>query len=620
MLQTLNPGATPAAPPETPFGLLLDTARAGNLNFLQAIAAAENLNQAGQPEQAIELYRAWLKKPNAPLHYVAYFNMGTLLGATGHYSEAEAAFRQAVYLKSDFFQAHYNLGVQMENQGRPQETLAQWRTALAHENILLPEHREIHQLLLNGLGRLLEKLHEYQEAEATLQRSLALNPEQQDALYHWIYLRQKQCQWPVIRALPGIPAQKAWRAASALAMLGLSDDPERLLEAARNYVSHNVLQTRRLVPETHRYPHRRIKLGFLSGDFCLHAVSLLTVGLYESLDREHFEVYGFGWSREDGTDLRKRVIAAFDKYFDIAALDDETAAHMIRAQEIDVVFDLQGLTAGARPNIVARGPAPIQIGYLGYPGSSAIPYVDYIVADDYILPLTARGGFTERPLYLPDCFQVADDRRTYTEAKTRQEYGLPAQGFIFCAFNNNPKITPEIFECWMHILRRVPDSLLWLLSDNPWAETNLRSACQSHGIDPERLYFAGRVAPSDYLSRFRAADLFLDTFPYNAGTTANDVLWVGLPLLTLSGRSYVSRMAGSLLRSVGLENLIATSYAEYENKAVHYATDPGLRRDCQQILSGAKTRSSALNTRKFALELGMALRKLVNTADRGASQ
>lgn len=590
---------------------LLASAKAGNLEFLQVIATAETLGQAGLQEYAIELYRAWLRTPNAPLQYVAYFNMGVLLGATGAYSEAEAAFRQAVYLKSDFFQAHYNLGVQMENQHRPQETVRQWQTAIAHDAIHLPEHREIHQLLLNGLGRLLEKLHQYQDAEDMLKHSLALNPNQKDALYHWVYLRQKQCKWPVIRPLPEIFTETVWNTASALAMLGLSDDPEHLMAAARRYVAHNVIQTPRLVPHGQRYHHERIRVGFLSGDFCLHAVSLLTVGLFESLDRGYFEVFGFGWGREDGSELRKRVIAAFDHYVDITHIDDETAANRVRDLEIDIVFDLQGLTAGARPNIVARGPAPFQIGYLGYPGTSAIPYVDYIIADDFILPPKAQDGYTERPLYLPDCFQAADDKRTYGEAKPRQEYGLPDQGFIFCAFNNNPKITPEIFECWMRILRRVPDSLLWLLSDNPWAETHLKTACQAHGVDPERLYFAGRVAPADYLTRFRTADLFLDTFPYNAGTTANDVLWVGLPLLTLSGRSYVSRMAGSLLRSVGLENLIATSYQDYEEKAVQYAQNPQLRQDCRRILNNAKTRSSALNTRKFTEELGAALRKLV---------
>ena len=600
-----------------PFVQLLDMAAAGELDLLQVISAAENLIASDKRLDAIALYRAWLKKPIVTLEYAAYFNLGVLLSDTGSQSEAEAAYRQAAYLKEDFAQAHYNLGAQLEKQGHLQAAIDHWKAALGHESLQSAEQNDNHKLLLNGLGRLYDKFQQYEDAEEMMRQSLVLDPTQSDVLYHWLHLRQKQCKWPIMRKLPDISLQTMWQTASPLAILGLTDDPVRLLQTSRAYVAKNVQKLSRLVPHGHDYRHRKIRIGFLSGDFCLHAVSLLTVRLFELLDRTKYEVCGFGWSRSDDTAFRKRVTDAFDQFFEISDLSDEAAAHLIQAQEIDLLIDLQGLTAGARPNIVARGPAPLQIAYLGYPGTSAIPYVDYVIADEFIFPPELAPHFTEQPVYLPDSFQVSDDTRTQVIVNDPEKYGLPADKFIFCAFNNNYKITPEMFESWMRILRRVPDGILWLLRDNQWAEANMLAAAQAHGVDPDRLYFAGRVAPEDYLSRFGTANLFLDTFPYNAGTTANDALWAGLPIVTLAGRSYVSRMAGSLLRSVGLGQLITNNPHEYEEKAIAFANDRQLQRHCDDQLRAAKTQSAAMNTHKFAAEFGLMVDKLVRSCVEG---
>lgn len=606
-----------------PYQQLLVQAETGQLGLFQLISAAESLIAAGDRLAAIGLYRAWLKKPDPALEYAAYFNLGVLLADTGSQSEAEAAYRQAVHLKRDFPQANYNLGVQMEKQGRLQAAIDHWKSSLDQESLQAPEQSETHKLYLNGLGRLYDKFHLYEEAEEMLRQSLALDPAQSDALYHWLHLRQKQCKWPIMRSLPGIGTDTMWDAASPLAILGLSDDPARLLKTARTFVSKHVYPVARLLPQGHNYGHRKIRIGFLSGDFCLHAVSLLTVRLFELLDRSRFEVLGFGWSRSDDTAFRKRVIDAFDHFIDISEIADEAAARLIQEQEIDVLVDLQGLTAGARPNIVAHGPAPAQIAYLGYPGTSAIPNVDYVIADQFIFPDELAPFFTEQPIYLADSFQVADDTRSQTIVDDPVKYDLPAGKFVFCAFNNNYKITPEMFESWMRIMRRVPDGILWLLRDNQWAEANMLSAARAHGVNTDRLYFAGRVAPEDYLARFGAADLFLDTFPYNAGTTANDALWAGLPIVTLSGRSYVSRMAGSLLRSVGLEQLITFDAAGYEEKAIAFANDQSLQAQCAEQLKMAKTRSAAMNTHKFVAEFSAMLEQLAGgerPLQRAASQ
>ncbi len=599
-----------------PYDQQLERAASGSLDLFQLISVAEGLIAANRQHDAIGLYRAWLRKPVQAIEYAAYFNLGVLLADTGAQSEAESAYRQAVCRKRDFPQAQYNLGVQLEKQGRFDEAIAQWKGALDIESLGAPEQKGMLKLFYNGLGRLYDKFHRYEEAEQMLQLSLALDTSQADALYHWLHTRQKQCKWPIMRPLPGISIDAMWEAASPLAILGLSDDPARVLKTAASYTAKNVISVERLVPFGHRYGHPKIKIAFVSGDLCLHAVSLLTVRLYELLDRSTFEVFAFGWSRSDDTPFRKRVVDAFDRYVDIAEVSDDVAAGMIAAEQIDVLIDLQGLTAGARPNIVAQGPAPYQIAWLGYPGSSAIPHVDHVIADQFIFPPELAPYFTEKPLYLPDCFQVSDDQRSQTVIDDPARYGLPLGKFVFCAFNNNYKITPDMFGCWMRILRRAPDSILWLLRDNEWAETNMLAAARAYGVDPDRLFFAGRVTPDEYLARFGSAGLFLDTMPYNAGTTANDALWAGLPIVTLAGRTYVARMAGSLLHSAGLNDLITDTLQAYEDQAVAYATDTERQSRSRALLRAAKTNSAAMNTAKFAAEFGATIVQLV----RGAPQ
>ena len=339
----------------------------------------------------------------------------------------------------------------------------------------------------------------------------------------------------------------------------------------------------------------------------MHAVSLLTVELYEKHNRDAVEVHAFCWSREDGTPFRERVKKGFDKFHIIKNMDDAAAAELIKQNEIDVLVDLQGLSANARPDIIARGPAPIQVQWLGYPGPSGIPYNDYVVADDFIMPPELEPFFTEKPLRLPTVFQVSDTTRRFGASKPRSFYGLPEEAFVFCAFNNNYKITPEMFDSWLHILKESPGSVLWLLQDNDWSRDNLLARCTRAGVESNRVYFAGRIDPADYLSRFQVADLFLDTTPYNAGTTANDALWAGLPLLTLAGRTYVARMAGSLLRSAGLNELITHERRDYEAKAIYYANHRGELQKLRERLKAEKDSGRLFNTERFVREFEAAL-------------
>jgi predicted O-linked N-acetylglucosamine transferase (SPINDLY family) len=554
----------------------LASARSGQMELPQVMDAASKMQAAGLAGAAALLYQNWVANTPSPFRHVGCFNWGAILGDMSRHAEAEQAYRMALTMAPDFAQARLNLGHQVEHQGRTEEALAHWRAVYDNPSPASLGAEPVPLLLhaLNNAARLLEQLKRYDESEALMRRSLLLSPRQGDVAQHYVHIRQKQCAWPVYDTFGDVTHNHLLMSTSLLGMLDESDDPALQLLTAQRFVHEKVAKV--TTPPLHTAHKRdgKIKIGYLSGDLCMHAVGLLTAELYELHDREKFEVHAFCWSREDGTPLRARIKGALDSLTPIGAMGDRQAAGLIAAAGIDVLVDLQGLTSGARPNILAHRPAPIQVSYLGLPATSALPGVDWILADRFVMPPESLPYHTEKPIYLPHCYQVSDRQRAANAAPTRAEAGLPEDGFVFCAFNNNHKMSEPVWRCWMRILRQVPGSVLWLLADNPFAKANLTRVAVEEGITPERLVFAPRALPADYLARFQLADLFLDTFPYNAGTTASDALWMGTPILTLSGRSYISRMAGSLLTAVGLPDLITESLADYERLAVAIGKNP----------------------------------------------
>lgn len=553
-----------------------------NISVIEVVEEAGRLAECGDKAASVQLYRDWLAVNPSPLAHVVLFNLGASLTELGELADAERCYRQALELQPGFLQAIFNLGAVLEKQRRTDQALQVWEKLTALPDEAEGEVRRLLILALNSRGRLLESGRRYREAERELTRSLRVDPEQPNVIHHWVHLRQKQCAWPVFAALPGISRQALLDGTSALAMLDATDDPALQLAAARRYVSEKAGQTFAALADPAGYAHQRLRIGYLSSDFCLHPVSMLIVEMMELHDRNAFEVYGFCWSPDDGSTLRQRVLKALDHHVPIGALSDEQAAQAIREREIDILIDLQGLTAGARINILARKPAPVQIAYLGFPGTSGMPFIDYVLCDEFVLPPESQPYFSEKPLYLPDVFQVCDRRRPVGPTPTRASCALPEQAFVFCAFNNNHKYTPELFDTWVNILQRVPGSVLWLLADNDAVQPNLIRYCHDRGVSPDRLVFAPRALPPDYLARYRLADVFLDCFPFNGGTTANDALWMGVPVVTCPGRTFASRMAGSLLHSLDLDELVATDFAGYEQMAVTLAQD-GTR--LQQIRS-----------------------------------
>ena len=571
----------PAEPTSAALAALaaLKAARGGQMSLPELLNQAGSLQAAGQAETAARLYETWLESSTSPLRHVAYFNWGTLLSAASKPEAAEAAYRQALQHQSGFAPALLNLGHLHERRAEVEPALALWAQVF-EATPPAPEDLRLHAL--NNSARLLEMQHRYPQAEALMRRSLQTKPDQSDVIQHYVHIRQKQCAWPHDLPAGAVTPNQFLLGTSLLAMMGLSDDPALQLLCATRFVGERVPKPppvpMHVQAATQVKREGRIRIGYLSGDLHMHAVGLLTPELFELHDRSRFEVWGFCWTPESQQPQRQRILKALDHHVRLAGVDDHTAARLIAQSGIDVLVDLQGLTNGARPGILGHRAAPVQVSYLGLPGTSALPGVEWMIADRVVMPPELLPYCTEKPIYVSGCYQVSDRQREVAPLPQREagreRYGLPKDAFVYCSFNNNHKFTAEMFAAWMRILAAVPSSVLWLLADNDTARENMLRAADAHGVARERLVFAPRVAPTEYLARFTLADLMLDTFPFNAGTTASDALWMGLPIVTRAGRTYISRMAASLLTAVGLPDLVTDKLADYEGLAVAIGRQP----------------------------------------------
>lgn len=329
------------------------------------------------------------------------------------------------------------------------------------------------------------------------------------------------------------------------------------------------------MPRLNRYVHDRIRIGYVSSDFHNHPTSHLIAGMLEAHDRSRFMVHGFSTGPASDDEYRRRVSQSFEVFIDAHKMSSAALIERIRASEIDVLLDLNGLAMGRRTDIFAARPAPVQVNYLGYPGTMGAEYIDYIIADRHVIPEADKSAYTEKVVYLPHSYQVNDSRRSISESvPTRSEQGLPESGFVFCCFNNTAKLTPDIFDVWMRVLAAVDRSVLWLLCKDASVAENLRAEARRRSISADRLVFADRIGADVHRARHKLADLFLDTLYYNAHTTASDALWAGLPVITYPGATFSSRVEASLLHAIGLPELIANSIEEYEKLAVKLATNP----------------------------------------------
>jgi predicted O-linked N-acetylglucosamine transferase (SPINDLY family) len=366
-----------------------------------------------------------------------------------------------------------------------------------------------------------------------------------------------------------------------------------------------------------REQRAKIRIGYFSGDFCIHPVSALMVGVIETHDRSRFESIAFSYGPDVQDDMRRRMERAFDRFLDVSDVSDQDIATMARCLELDIAVDLTGYTGNGRTKIFALRAAPIQVGYIGYLGTMAASYIDYIVADPMLIPVAEQHYYSEKIIYLPS-YQANDSKRRGSDTHySRDRLGLPRDAFVFACLNSNYKITPMTFSVWMRILTRVRGSVLYLYASNQMAERNLRLEAERRGIDPQRIVFGERLTFEEYLARYRAMDLFLDTLPYNAGTTASDALWAGLPVLTCAGRAFAGRVAASLLTAINLPELITYTLSVYEDLAVKLAMNPNVMGEIREKLAIYSQTASLFDTARFTRNLEEAYVEVVQRYDAG---
>lgn len=573
----------PAPPePSAPLSLLQETERAfqlasyGSLPIIELFNVTKRLIDQKHTDIATQLYSLWLDRDHSPMAYAVQFNLAVVFDNAGNKADAAAAYRSVIEKNPAFVQSYLNLTRLLEDSGRMEEALGIWRLLLALVSQNVPNSRDLYLQALNSVGRLLEACSQWSEAEAVFERSLQIDSTQTGLMPRWFDLRQKLCKWPVHGKAEVIDA-KAMIAlgVSAHTFLSLSDDPALQLEAARRYVSAKVHKNVHYMSSRQSYGHKHPRIAYIFSGLGSHTDSVFLAKLCALHDHAKFEVFVFFWGEKEVASFRSRMRVDIERCIDISTISDDAAACLIRAREIDILVDLQGLLPGSRHNILSYRPAPIQIACSCFCGTTALPEIDYVLTDDFSLPQNLEIFWTEKPLRLPHALLLNDFPHAIGSHLTRVNLGLPENSFVFCCFNENAKLSAAMFGAWMRILEHVPHSVLWLLCDNEWVGENLYQYAEQFGLSRARLCLTTRPVLADYRELCLLADLFLDTFPLSDGGTAGNALWAGLPVLTHAGRSCSSRMAGSLLKSLNLPELIVNDLQDYEDKAIAF----GLHRE-----------------------------------------
>ena len=574
-----------------------------NQGYAEAYAnSGKSLNLLERYEEASAAYdKALAINPDL---VEAWIGRGGSCTELKHYDEALAAYDKALTIKPDLVEASLGRGDVLSHLKRYNEALAAYAKAL----FIKPDQ----EYAWLGRGNICTELRHYDEALTAYAKALSIKPDLENA---WIgrgnalmySQRHDEALAAYDRALslkPGSPGVESLRFlckmnvndwsnfrdecehlilgvknnkanTNPFSLIAISASREDQLKCAKLWIDENYRASAKPLWIGEIYTHDRVRVGYVSADFRQHAISFLMAGMFECHEKTQFEITAISIGPDDGSELRNRVKNAFADFVDGRLLSDDEIAHRIRQKEIDILVDLNGFTQDARTGIFVRRPAPIQVNYLGYPGTMGARYIDYIIADRTLVPQSHQQDYSEKIVYLPHSYQVNDRKRAISEKPlSREDVGLPRDGFVFCCFNNSYKILPDVFDSWMRIVKKVEGSVLWLLETNETATRNLRKEVKARGIDPERLIFAKRLRAADHLARHRLADLFLDTRPYNAHTTASDALWAGLPVLTFLGETFAGRVAASLLNAIGLPDLITTTLEAYEQLAFDLATHP----------------------------------------------
>jgi len=561
------------------------------------------LHGQGRYEEAATLFRRVIAR--SPDNPEAHNNLGSALQSLGRFDEAATALRRAVELKPDYADAFTNLGNALQASGKLDDAVAAYRRAIAL-NAAYPVH--------NNLGLVLYELGRTDEAIASFRRVLSVKPDNVEAQINLVRARRLACDWHGLEA----EEEKCHALVSAGAsdvspflMLTLRSSPAEQLHCARQWTAARRVGAAKL-PARAPKAKDRLRLGYLSADFRQHPVAVLAVELFERHDRTRFEVSGYSVGPDDGSAMRRRLEQAFDRFIELRPLSHGAAAQRIRDDEIDILIDLTGHTGGARLPLLAARPAPVQVEFLGFPATMGADFIDYAIADPVTVPMSEQDFYLERIVHLPDCYQPSDTRREISErTPSRAECGLPGAGFVFCCFNNTYKLSPDFFDIWMRLLRAIPESVLWLANAAANVRDNIAGEAVARGVAADRLVFAPRLPSfADHLARHRLADLFLDTLPYNAHTTANDALWAGLPVLTCVGNCFAGRVAASLVIAAGLPELVTRSTEDYEALALRLAAEPAQLQDLRRRLGKARASAPLFDMQRYTRHLEAAYRRM----------
>jgi predicted O-linked N-acetylglucosamine transferase (SPINDLY family) len=545
---------------------LVDAMKDGRMSQMDLLAHVEHLETLGEHRAAANMYALWINHAQAPDKHFALFNYGGLLQNLQRPEEAQVAYETCIALRPEFPQPYINLGLLHEKRGQETLALQAWLRLINRRYLDQPPNDEFLTMALNHIGRLQENLKNYDQAEEALEQSLLINPVQPGVIQHWVHIRQKACKWPVYKPLAGVEMADMRRYTSPLAMLALSDDPAEQLLAAQSFVSRTYEFKEEWLYGT--YQHERLRIGYVSGDFREHAVGFLLPAMLAGHDKNEYELYGYDFSKDEQTAVRQQIRSHFDHFKSIHHLTDRAAAELIRMDQIDILIDLHGLSNGARPGIFALHPAPRQGTYLGFIGSTGMPWLDFVVADPVVLPEELTPYFSEKPLYLDGSFLPRVSYAAKDSQLSRSQFGIPQGAFAMGALGNTYKITPEMFEVWMRLLKRIPESVLCLIDDNKAGTSSLRAQAVKHGVSQDQLIFLPRTPHANFCGLLALMDVYLDTYPYNCGSTTNDVIHAGVPLVTMHGKTMVSRMGLSVLTSLGMAQNATRSFAGYEDRVV----------------------------------------------------
>jgi len=603
------------------------------------------LQDLGRTEEALASFERALEIE--PHDAEAHLNRGHALEALGRLAEALGSYERALALSPGFAQAHGSRGNVLRQLGRLEEALGSYERALA----IRPDYPQVHNnraLVLQGLerteealashrraiasspgtaayhhnfGNALVRLQRREEALASYARALALEPDRAWLHGDWVHARMHLCDWPEIDAhIAQLLAAAAESRKSILPFhaLTLTDSPALQRRVASAWLNDGYPETPGLPALGPRMRGAKIRLGYYSADYHQHPTAYLAAGLFEQHDRTRFEVTAFSFGPRHHDEMRRRLTQAFDRFLEVGDRSDLDVALLSREVGIDIAVDLKGFTEGARPRIFHHRAAPLQVNYLGYPGSLAAPFIDYLIADAIVIPPRTRQDYAEKIAYLPHSYQPNDRKREIAARSfAREELALPPEAFVFCCFNSAYKITPGTFDAWMRILASVNGSVLWLLADSTTLAANLRREADARGIPGSRLVFAPRLPVAEHLARYRAADLFLDTYPYNAHTTASDALWAGLPMVTRSGDSFAARVAASLLGAVGLPELVTVTSQDYEALAIELASNRSRLAQIKERLWQSRGTAPLFDTERYTRHLEDAYTRMYERYLRG---